>query len=479
MTKFTSNTDFELKSVKIFPLDGREPVEMKPMVQAINYVESVLMPFVSATASVIDSAGFLQDLPIQGTEKVVFSVLTNQSEEQYEYTMRVWTITNRFAQQNKQAYTLGLVSEEALLNEYTRINQPLKGNPESIISRLLQKDLRTAKDIFSEPSLFEVNYLPTRERPFNIIDKLASKAMSPQAKFNNSKTKKDPNKTEDANKSSAKSLKGSGGFFFWESKRGYNFFAVDSLCADEDSELKSKKLDAKSWGPYVERVANQSDGADDRFGIFSSTFTSDADIMNSLRDGKFGTRLVLFNHSTGQYEEYDYSMSDSYDNMAHLGGQDALAKVPASQIDLSKFPSRLMSVFLDHETWYNDPAPASPEPQDGGKDPTKFADWQKYYAAQSVARFKLLRNQQCTIVIPGNPEICAGDKIDIRLINKKPTSELNKESVDNESSGLYLVKELTQTYDTLEGTNGRYTTTLRLMRDSFGMKGKQSSHSNK
>jgi hypothetical protein len=65
------------------------------------------------------------------------------------------------------------------------------------------------------------------------------------------------------------------------------------------------------------------------------------------------------------------------------------------------------------------------------------------------------------------------------LINKKPTSELNKESVDNESSGLYLVKELTQTYDTLEGTNGRYTTTLRLMRDSFGMKGKQSSHSNK
>ena len=116
-------------------------------------------------------------------------------------------------------------------------------------------------------------------------------------------------------------------------------------------------------------MANQSDGADDRFGIFSSTFTSDADIMNSLRDGKFGTRLVLFNHSTGQYEEYDYSMSNSYDNMAHLGGQDALAKVPASQIDLSKFPSRLMSVFLDHETWYNDPAPASPEPQDGGKDP--------------------------------------------------------------------------------------------------------------
>ena len=47
------------------------------------------------------------------------------------------------------------------------------------------------------------------------------------------------------------------------------------------------------------------------------------------------------------------------------------------------------------------------------KDPTKFADWQKYYAAQEQLDTELLKNQQGVIAIPGNPEICAGDKIDI------------------------------------------------------------------
>ena len=78
-----------------------------------------------------------------------------------------------------------------------------------------------------------------------------------------------------------------------------------------------------------------------------------------------------------------------------------------------------------------------------------------------------------------NPEICAGDKVDVRLINKLSTEEGKKDPYDPESSGLYLVGEVTHTYDTTIGPTGRFITTLRLLRDSYGMKDRESNHSTK
>ena len=470
MEKFRSNTDFILSSVKITPNNGKDPFEIKNAINTFNYVEDVTFPFLSATLEVVDSAGLLSGLPIQGGETVRIRVQTNLKEEAYEYEMVVWTVGNRFVQQTKQAYTLGLVSAEALINEVTRVNKPLSGNSESIVKDLLSTVLKATKTVYSEPSKFETKMLPNRGRVFDIIATLATKSVSPQTSYNS---------TSSTKQGDAQQIKGSGGFFFWESRRGYNFFAVDSLCADEKSKLKTEKLKSPSWGPYIEKQANTGDGGDDRFTIYQSYFGSEINMLQSLRKGKFSSLLVFFNFSTGQYEEYVYKIKDSYDNMAHLGGQEGITLIPSNQIELSDYPTRIMSVFLDHESWYNEPTPASPEPGDGATDPTKFADWQKYYMAQSLARYQLLKNQLCTIVIPGNAEICAGDKIDIRLINKLPTEEAKKEPYDTESSGVYLISQVTHVYDTTTGSNGQFLTTLRLMRDSYGLKDRPSNHGTK
>ena len=75
----------------------------------------------------------------------------------------------------------------------------------------------------------------------------------------------------------------------------------------------------------------------------------------------------------------------------------------------------------------------------------------------------------------------AGDLINIRIINKMP-DELVQNSdgsgpYDNESSGQYLIGEITHSYDPTMGNNGMFFTTLRLMRDSYGMKDQISAHS--
>ena len=483
MENFQSTKDFKFSGVELTPVNASDPLDITGLVSKVTYVESIYLPFVSATMVIVDSVGVLQGLPIQGMEKVKFSVKTNIREEEFEYNLRIWKVANRYAQQNKQVYTLALVSEEAIVNETIRVNQRLQGNPESIVLKLLQEELyiSTPKPVNSEGSLFEVSYLPTRERPFDIIAKLLQKSVSPKAKWSNDNTS-EPDEVEITSSpdKKAKEIRGSGGFLFWENYRGYNFFAVDSMCADVGSDLESDKYNVQEWGPYVERGVNASDDGDNRFTIESSIFSSDLDLMNGLRRGQYGSRIVFFTQSTGEYEEYDYVLEKTYDNMAHLGGQKSLNTLTSTQKNLSKTPSKLMSIVLDHETWYNDPGIANPE-DEKAENPSAFSDRQKFYAAQSTARYRLLALQQCQIVVPGNALICAGDRIDIRLINKISSSELveSVDQEDKESSGLYLVAEATHSYDKTQSTNGAFTTTLKLTRDSYGMKDEVSKHGNK
>jgi hypothetical protein len=168
-------------------------------------------------------------------------------------------------------------------------------------------------------------------------------------------------------------------------------------------------------------------------------------------------------------------MSETYKSREGLGSQETASY---TEKEMGKYPTRIMSVLLDHETWQNNTEPGTP--YEGSKNPSQYADWQKHFMAQSLTRFSTLKNQKGVIVIPGNAQICAGDKIDLRLRNKVSDSQGTKKPYDEETSGVYLIEEVTHEYVQGKGAGGgRFTTTLRLMRDSYGMKNKPSAHGTK
>ena len=100
-------------------------------------------------------------------------------------------------------------------------------------------------------------------------------------------------------------------------------------------------------------------------------------------------------------------------------------RFPEGRKELSESPSRIMSGILDPETWYDQSDVGDPDDPNVEK-PTEYADWTKYYAAQSFARMDLLRNQEGILKIPVNPLICAGDKIDL-LLQSKLSDTLKKQ----------------------------------------------------
>tara|TARA_B100000925_G_scaffold247406_1_gene197815 strand:+ start:2419 stop:3855 length:1437 start_codon:yes stop_codon:yes gene_type:complete len=449
------------------------------MIASFVAYESIESPFMAGSLMISDSKDFLNTYPIQGGENIEMEVKSTFADKPYVYKFVIFSIGTRIVKNKTQLYILELISPEALINEGTRVQDPLTGNPEAIIKKMLGKEyLDSKKDFFSEPSRFEVRLNPARTRPFDVISSLLRKCVSPKTTYVGKKYKTYEKNRQNNTNSNSKPVKGSAGFFFWETRRGYNFFSIDALCDEKGGKYAAPRLKTESWGPYVEKIANTDASGDERFLIENAVFDSEINLMESLRKGKFSSLMVFFNHSTGQYEEFVYKIKDSYDNMAHLGGQDNVSLVPANQIELSDYPTRVMSMVLDHESWYNEPGIANPE-DSKAKDPTKFADWQKYYAAQGAARSELLKNQQGTLQLPGNPDICAGDKIDIRIASKLADEFRKTKPYDTETSGVYLVREATHFYNFLEGSNGTLKTTLKLFRDSYGMKNLPSNHGNK
>ena len=462
MSELQTTRSFKFKSVVVTDKKGNDQ-SITTLCASFSYGEKITSPFVSGSLVVIDSAGAFDLIAFSGGEKVSITltdtIKNNQTQDDVLYELYVWKVGNRFVQDQKQHYTLGLISREAIINEGLRVQSPLQGKPEKIIDEdLLKGVLKTSKDVFTDPSQFEIKLLPNRRRPFDIIHSITSKTVPQQKKWGTG--------TISAN-SANESINGTAGYFFWESKKGFNFYSIDALC-------KLDNEDRPPWGPYVDVPAND-DYADPQFTVLRANFTSEIDVMSNLRVGKYSSLMIFFNPSTGQYDEYAYNLKDSYEKMEHLGSGE-LDLIPTSEIELSEYPTRFMSTILDHETWFAGATPADPESEAGSSAPAPFADWQKYFTAQSLSRYTSLTNQRATVVIPGNSEICAGDLVDIQLKSKLPTDDRNKEPYDLESSGVYLIDEVIHQYSRASGANGKFETTLVLLRDAYGVPDTDSNH---
>ena len=442
------------------------------MIISYDFMESIESPTISGQLLVSDSNNFINDFPIEGGEEVVMKFNHSFDGDPIEYRLRVYKIAGRISKDKMQTYSLMLVSEEFLVNESIKVQDPLDGNSESLTIKLLREKLNSSKEIYSEPSRFKVRMIPQNIRPFDVIAKLIKKSVSSKTTYGAKREKGNNSKSEEQ-------IKGSAGFFFWETRRGYNFFSIDALCdvsKDQTFIYKRKgktdkkpkpQLQSSDWGPYIETIANVEVVDDSRFKITSFTFDGEIDIATSLRMGKYSSRMIFWNHSTGQYDEFVYKINDSYNNMAHLGGQSKPSSVPGNIDELSDKPTRIMSAILDPETWQDDPKVVDPDVPDV-ENPTEYADWTKYYAAQSVTRVGLLSNQEATMKIPVNPLICAGDKVSVLIQSKRSDAERKLQKYDTESSGVYLVKQVTHTYDFVNSFTGNGYTTLRLFRDSYG-----------
>ena len=467
-------TSFDIIQIALYAVvDDTKPYAnlSGDMCKQFQYYEDIMWPSYAATMVIEDSAeNIISNMPIQGFEKVVIEVddLTNNSgrdKGRYKYEFRVWNISNRINVSRRQVYTLSLLSREGLRNEGITVNKKLDGTTSGIVKKILDEYLQVSStDMDIEASTTNMVILPTKKSPYTVIKSLLPKTISEKISKNietsNNSDEASDTKSDVSDPEASKGT-GTAGYLFFQTNRGFVFRSIDSLISTDKDRFNGRPV---VGAPFYWQPAKLNDPS--LYRIQEIVFGQELDMIKKLREGHFSSVVCSFNINTLTYKEQKYSLKDTWGDMAHLGSQ---TKLPKGQRELSEYPTRVMSTILDNEVFNQDPKIASVD--DGGDGSHRYQDLQLHYLSQGLARAGLLFNQQLTISLTGHLELCAGDKIEIKIPDQ--SAEVAKETAyDQEHSGTYLIKQVNHQFNM--GDSRTVYTVLDLIRDSQGIQNQES-----
>ena len=435
---------YELFTIK--SNDGSKTIDLRGAIVAFSYFENVFSPMLTAqiivatTGNVItdedgDKTSIYNGLPLRGGEKVSIKIPANSGNNvDLEFTeekgneLYVGSITNITIKAEKELFTLNLVSREAITNETQRVGKkfPVTEPISDSVKEIIKEYLLSEKEVDVDETQNPYGFIGNLKKPFTIITWLAAKSV-PGNVGGESAT---------------------AGYFFFETKEGYHFRSIDSLIAQPPYEIEY------TYSPSV--VDNQDPDAD--FKILSYETTYNQNLIQNLERGAYCSYRMYYNPYSMSFttpEQGLFQVSKSAEKMENLGKdfEVFLPPVDKENKSLAEVPSRMITGVLDFGTLE----------RKGSRQNKKNADPMEYHS-QSMMRYNTLFTQQVEATIPLNTNLCCGSIIKCKFA--KITTDKTK-IIDDEQSGLYMIKELVHYY---EG-RGSFTK-LKLIRDTMGKKDK-------
>jgi len=426
----------------IISADGTNTVDLRGGVVTFSYFENLFSPMITSQVLVANTGntvsgekGEIQSiyngLPLRGGEIVNIKIQSNSENNiPLEFSQNngnelyVASITNVLIDAGREAFTLNLVSREAITNETSRVGKkfPSSQSISDSVKDIVKEYLLSEKDIFVDKTENPYGFIGNLKKPFTILTWLASKSVPANV----------------AGQSST------AGYFFFETKEGFNFKSIDSLIATEPV---SKEY------TYTPKVIDGDDPNKD-FKILEFATNRNQNLVENLERGAYCTYRMYYNPVDSTFtspQQGIFKLSNYVDKVENLGSDFTidLPPVDGKGKTIGDIPSRFMTGVLDFGTI---------EKKD--KNSLKKNSDPMEYQSQSMMRYNILFTQQLVMTIPLNTNLSAGDIIRCKFA--KITTDENKVP-DDEQSGLYMIKELVHYYE----NKGSFTK-LKLVRDTFG-----------
>ena len=374
----------------------------------IDYYESLDSPTIALTVTFIDIDQVISREGITGGEYIDVTVKIGGFDDfkltSEKHKLMLNSVRNVITETNKQVATLEFITVESIINETARVNKKYAGNVTGTVKQLLKTD---TKGIQTSKNLE------------------SDEAANSYAFVGNLKRPLDTiqwlcPKTQ----SSTKNF----GFLFFETLDGYNFKSIEKLL-DQDS-VRYTHTDRPMEGSFK---------------IMQNNLNQTNDIGMNLRLGMYGNRTTYVDIENQNVDIVDFDITQLD------------LKKPVKLLDgIEKHPTRLMLRVNDYGV-----------SQKGSKKEDTVPESElAVYQNKSYIRNNVLFSQSLQISIPINPDLRAGNVIDVRLPVKKGDGSSGESEQGNEKSndpsGRYLISELRH----LLG-GGKSETQLTLIRDVF------------
>ena len=190
---------------KLELITKKRRVDLTGLFTELNLFEDIYSPTLSGMINILDTQGILQELPLEGAEKLSVEFNTPEVDETLKVRriFTIYKITDRVVvTTHKQTYNLHFISEEAFIDAGMKVSKGYNGAAAAIANAILD-DMGSKKNRYFNSSTNPISFAAPFWSPFKIISYYAANSINPQNKASN--------------------------LLFYESVRGYNLQSLDDL----------------------------------------------------------------------------------------------------------------------------------------------------------------------------------------------------------------------------------------------------------
>tara|TARA_A200000113_G_scaffold177049_1_gene162457 strand:- start:8235 stop:9587 length:1353 start_codon:yes stop_codon:yes gene_type:complete len=423
-----------------------DEIDIRGGIVAFNYYESVMDNTVRIHVTIADggveagnsnsSAKIEYPQSFTVGEKCFISIEDGYGQQINlvdDYHLRIKNTGNSMSSALTSFYNLNLWSEESIKNYEVsrRVVSKFEGKVSDTILSILQSNLETPKNIYTDPTLNDPVVYGERKKPLARIHELASRSV--------------PDGIQDA-------LGIRAGYLFYENSLGYNFRSIDKLFTQE----AVRRL-----------IHNNTTGLPEGYDakILSYNFNSFIDLESKLLDGSmFESEMLSFNIYNSEYKgekESEFDATKQTENDEFTGGTDQIKLVSDLNLRATRTDFRTRDVGISNR--------GTNLTEQLKKSKTDNIDVDTILR-QSKSRYNNLFTVSLSITIPGDFGIHCGELVHIALAEQSTSNGVQE---SDRNSGIYMIVDLCHYIDSnpaVTGMNGNCYTRLNLVRDTFGKK---------
>ena len=408
-------------------MDGGSVIPLTTNLISFTYYEDLERICPTGVAVLSDLGS--QDLPLSGGEAFTITVVTDQtSEEEVTYEFVVGGNGTPFIDFKGKIATLSLIKKDSKVFSTFKAINTYKGTGNSIIALAFQDAQMGSQVMLRGPAPFNKLLIPGEGIS---LDKMARRVC----------TQSIPQAGEGANTC---------GYFLWGTRDGYNFASIDHLLSVGDDSYNG----IKPFWEYYQSPANTNQ-IPAHLIIQHYSVKRDGDLKAMADKGVFAAIIAVTNTDTQEFKEERWNLQDHWKDWGHIGNQ---SKFPAWMIKwLDEYQTstsnntqavRTFKIDTTNEASFNEEETAAETTgRDGGDVETEYPDWGPYTVCQYNARRATMVMNVTNVVVPGNSQLRAGNKIKLHIQSSKPDHAKDDDDEVLRRSGAYLIFRLAHRYN--------------------------------
>jgi len=407
-------------------------VGLKASIMGLTIFEGIDQLTVTGIMTIQDAFNLASFGPIIGQEYLRLKIATPNlkgGENTIDYTSNPFVVTNIDDRvdigNGVQATTLTFCSKEFIINQRARVRRTLVGSYSDIVQTMVENDLESDKELYSEPSSDKKKITAPNIKPFDVITIATKNAVS--EKFNQST------------------------YFFWESTSGFNFRTLGDMYAQTPvMSYLSSTAGTRTQNGVKDILSELS-------AIESYRIAGSPDTVFNYATGIFSSELIVHDIISKSYQKHIYNYSDNFSEEQHLGTKPLAINDPDG-ISVSSFPSKQYlkpTVGVGTDQSFND-------------------EFYQYSYGTNKLELMQARNSQLAMMesalqlnidVVGTTIVKAGDIVKITIPSVSAVKTTKNETEDMLYSGNFLIRSLRHDFDII---NEKHTMSMNVTKDAIG-----------